>query len=419
MKKRMISLILGVWMLFALGIAGYAAPAGVVDISGKQENGELQVTVSIHDVKLNVLEVYLAYDAKALTPIGGDEGVLEALQPAYDPWEDEGWMQTSAAKDEENGVIRCVVMADPEARNGDTLDSEGYLSVGEAPMELFRVRFAVQEGAQVYADSVHLGKSAGAENGIVIADGTAQGITGASSVRIDLGTTEKTPGGVGEGYFGGRPEPEPTQTPEPTGQPGSSGGTTGAAGNPGTQDTDPSAPAEDFTDITNHWAKASIEKLVSAGVIRGYGDGTFRPNASLTRAELCSVLAAYFGLPETESLDAGFTDCTAHWAVRYINAAQAAGLVSGIGGGAFAPDRAVTRQEFVTILSRAAKLEGGSADFTDREEIASWAEPHVAAAVAAGLITGYPDGSFRPNNGVTRAEMCTVLAQMTRAAVET
>lgn len=415
MKKRISSLLLGIWMLLTLGVpAMAAAPAGAVSIRGGQAGDELTVTVSVRDLKMNVLELYVAYDAARLTPMEEGGTVLEALQAEYAPWTDEGWMQLRGEQDRENGVIRCLVMADPAAADLGTLDSEGYLNAGSTAVPLFTIRFRVEAGAQVYGDSVHLGKSTGAPTGIVIADGSVRGITEASVVSVDLGVSDTTPGGVAEGYFGGRPAEDPGNSGASggTGTSGNAGGTvvTGPTTDPGTGT--PETPAAAFPDITGHWAKASIEKLVAAGAVSGYEDGTFRPNAALTRGEFCAVLARYFGLEPNAGAAAGFTDSATHWAAGYIGAAYASGLVSGIGNGRFAPDESINREALVTILARAAKVTGGTLSFTDSGEISDWAAGPVAAAVQAGLISGYPDGSFRPYNQVTRGEMCTVLALM-------
>lgn len=415
MKKRISSLLLGIWMLMTLGMPGMAAErAGSVSIRGVQTGEELTVTVSVRELKMNVLELYVAYDARRLTPVEDGGGVLKALQASYDPWTEEGWMQLRGEQDRENGVIRCLVMADPAAADLGMLDSEGYLNAGSTALPLFTIRFRVEAGAQVYGDSVHLGKSTGAPTGIVIADGSVRGITEASVVNVDLGISDTTPGGVAEGYFGGRPAEEPGNSGASgnTGTTGNAGGTvvTGPVTDPGAGT--PETPVAVFPDITGHWAKGSIEKLVAAGAVSGYEDGTFRPNAALTRGEFCVVLARYFGLSANTAACAGFTDCESHWAAGYIGAAYAAGLVSGVGNGRFAPDESINREALVTILARAAKVTGGSLTFTDSGEISEWAAGPVAAAVQAGLIAGYPDGSFGPHKEVTRGEMCTVLAQM-------
>ena len=95
----------------------------------------------------------------------------------------------------------------------------------------------------------------------------------------------------------------------------------------------------------------------------------------------------------------------------YIAAAVEAGLVRGYEDGTFRPERAVTREEAITILARGLGLPEPSGEmpgFADASEISPWAAESVASAVSAGLVRGYPDNTFRPGRTVTRAE-CAVL----------
>ncbi len=108
----------------------------------------------------------------------------------------------------------------------------------------------------------------------------------------------------------------------------------------------------DFVDVNeDDWFNNAVSTLTNAGIISGYEDGTFRPNASITRAELVKIAVAFYDA-ETEA-EADFTDTDGHWADRFIDAAYGLGFVSGYEDGSFQPDKAVTRAEAMKIINRA------------------------------------------------------------------
>lgn len=111
-----------------------------------------------------------------------------------------------------------------------------------------------------------------------------------------------------------------------------------------------------------------------------------------------------------------FADTAGHWAESRIQEAVARGIVSGYPDGSFRPNGAVTRAEFAVMLTKGLKLSGSEAaasglNFTDRDSIRPWAQNAIVQALQAGIISGYEDGSFRPSRGVTRAEMMSMLAR--------
>lgn len=164
-----------------------------------------------------------------------------------------------------------------------------------------------------------------------------------------------------------------------------------------------------------YWAASSIATLLGAQVISGYPDGTFRPDAAVTRAEFAKMLDLTLGVaPATTAAGAAtsFADVPAGaWYAPYVAAAAGAGLMDGVSATSFAPDATMTREQMAVALQRALKLSGGGAlTFTDAASIDSWAQAGVAAAVAAGYMAGFPDGSFRPLAPTTRAQAAQVLA---------
>lgn len=108
--------------------------------------------------------------------------------------------------------------------------------------------------------------------------------------------------------------------------------------------------SNDFTDVAEgDWYNNAISTLTNVGVINGYPDGTFRPNASITRAEIVKIAVSFFEFVEEN--DRLFSDVEGHWAEAYIAAAAEKGLVNGYPDGSFKPDRNVTRAEAVTIIN--------------------------------------------------------------------
>ncbi|GIP30807.1 S-layer homology domain-containing protein [Paenibacillus sp. J2TS4] len=116
-----------------------------------------------------------------------------------------------------------------------------------------------------------------------------------------------------------------------------------------------------------------------------------------------------------------FTDIAGYWAENYIRSAAAKGIVSGYPDGTFKPNNPVTRAEFTVMLAGNLKLEGQGAAlaFTDNDQIGRWAKQAVAQAVEAGIIDGYNDGSFRPNNRITRVEMAAMIARVLKQQLNT
>ncbi len=167
-----------------------------------------------------------------------------------------------------------------------------------------------------------------------------------------------------------------------------------------------------------YWAAPAIGSLLAAGVVSGFPDGTFRPGEAVTRAEFVKMLDLVLGL-KVAGGQTPFTDVAAGaWYAPYVAAAVGDGLVEGTSPTTFSPDAPLTRQEMAVLLARALKLSATAAlHFSDDGQIAGWALPGVEAAVAGGLMAGYPDGSFLPEVAATRAEAAQVLANAIAAMV--
>ncbi len=165
----------------------------------------------------------------------------------------------------------------------------------------------------------------------------------------------------------------------------------------------------EFTDISGHWARASIQRLAQAKVISGYPDHTYRPDARISRAEFTVILVKALKLVPTNGRI--FDDTAQHWAKNSIATAQAYGIVNGYSSTEFGPDEKITREQMAVMITKAANLQAAADGkvFADSDSIADWAKDSIAAVSARGLMNGYPDGNFKPQANATRAETARVL----------
>lgn len=184
-----------------------------------------------------------------------------------------------------------------------------------------------------------------------------------------------------------------------------------------------------FGDLDKHWAKTYADRLVGMNVIRGFGDGTFRPEDTVTRAQFAKMLADALGLEATEQkATLADQESIPAWASDAVHAAMQAGIIKGYseqGAILFKPEQTITRAEMSVMIARALKymqqeyganlatLDGQSAPtFADQATIPSWAVDAVNEAVANGIIQGYGNGSFRSGGDATRAEAAVMLFKM-------
>ncbi|MET3849245.1 S-layer homology domain-containing protein [Paenibacillus sp. OAE614] len=167
-----------------------------------------------------------------------------------------------------------------------------------------------------------------------------------------------------------------------------------------------------FTDIRGHWAEETIQHLAGSGIVKGYPDGTFRPNRPITRAEFVSILTAV--LQWKPKADKVFIDTENHWARAAISTAYANGMIRGYDSNTFVPDQPITREQMAVMAANALHLENtkSTPSFTDGDRISQWAKNAVASAVERGILTGYPDRTVKPQVQATRAEAVTVIKKI-------
>ncbi len=161
-------------------------------------------------------------------------------------------------------------------------------------------------------------------------------------------------------------------------------------------------------------------RLLHRKYISGYTDGTFKPDNNMARSEVSAIFARILsGYDEGNltSTKTSFNDvASGDWFSKYIARLSETGIIKGYDDGTFKPDNPITRAEFATMCVRfyesdAGKIKNAKSDFTDVSS-GHWAKDFIDKAAKQGFITGYPDGSYKPDNNITRAEVVTVINRM-------
>ncbi|QSX05263.1 S-layer homology domain-containing protein [Sedimentibacter sp. zth1] len=163
--------------------------------------------------------------------------------------------------------------------------------------------------------------------------------------------------------------------------------------------------AFDFCDVEGNWANDLINKWVDKDLIKGYSDGTFRPNDKISRAEFVKLINSSLDFTEIENIN--FNDVNENdWFYKEIQIAKKSGYINGISVTKFAPLKPITREQAISILVRISKLEeNNNVDiFSDNNQISSWAIGEIGAAAEVGFVEGYNDKTLRPRNNLSRAE---------------
>ncbi len=182
-----------------------------------------------------------------------------------------------------------------------------------------------------------------------------------------------------------------------------------------------STSASTLSDIQEHWAKTAISEFIASGLASGYPDGTFRPENQISRAEFISLANRVFSFDQEGQIN--FTDVsTEDWFATEVKKAVAAGYISGYPDGTFYPRSGVSRQEAATMMATIKGLDredarSASNAFIDNDEIGDWARGAVNAVNSAQIMRGYPDQSFKPGKLLTRAESIILLKAASGTAI--
>ena len=207
-----------------------------------------------------------------------------------------------------------------------------------------------------------------------------------------------------------------------------------------------------FSDIQRHWAKAHISAAVRNGWMKGVSATRFEPDSPMTRAQAAVLLVRVLD-PDISAADAGdevaagaevqdvqmfadktvedspesnvtavsddsaFTDTAGHWAQREIEIAAEAGIIKGVGNNRFEPDKVLTREQMAVLLDRLLDDGSGSGSyspvsFTDVDPFEAWSYSAICRMTAADLIKGFPDGTFRPREAISRGQMAVLIERV-------
>lgn len=172
-----------------------------------------------------------------------------------------------------------------------------------------------------------------------------------------------------------------------------------------------SAAEPTYGDTAGHWAEASIERWSGYGIIQG-SNGKFDPDGQLTCAQLATILARLLKLPAAK--DAGFIDNPADaWYYDAINRCAAAGILKGNGDGTVTPNASITRERAMVMLARALGIEPLSrpdlSKYADVAQVSPYAQGYLAALIEAGIVGGVTADRLAPQDNITRAATVTIL----------
>jgi beta-glucanase (GH16 family) len=170
--------------------------------------------------------------------------------------------------------------------------------------------------------------------------------------------------------------------------------------------------AQGQNDLSGHWAETELKKWVEKGILKGYPDGTIRPNATITRAEFVALIDRICNY--VEKSPNVFKDVEPQkWYADVISKVVAAEIIKGDDSGRFRPNDPISRQEAGVIFAKVFNLESANKNvlnkFSDSAEIAEWSEDALSAMVEKGYLIGRKNNRIAPNDYLTRAECVKII----------
>ncbi|MFB5679161.1 OmpL47-type beta-barrel domain-containing protein [Paenibacillus terreus] len=230
------------------------------------------------------------------------------------------------------------------------------------------------------------------------------------SVRTDTNPSVGSGGGGGGGGGGGRttvieepsaPIPAPVKLQMPIDMVDS--------------ETD-SGNEKTFVDIDKTFSRDKVKYLAAIGVVEGTTESTFEPNRAVTRAEYMAMMVRALKLPEASETELTFKDIDSRgWYVSELRTAIAYVVARGFSQNIFAPDAVINREQASKMIGNALQelpRRKISKVYKDENGISVWAKDEVMGLTQESLVKGYPDGTFRPKNNVTRAEAAEMIYNM-------
>jgi hypothetical protein len=177
-----------------------------------------------------------------------------------------------------------------------------------------------------------------------------------------------------------------------------------------------------FSDVSGNWAESYIAKAASLGLVEGY-NGQYRPNDSMTRAELVTILWRASGCP-APTTESSFTDLTQTWYLDAVAWAEETGVINGVGHDRFSPSGEVTREQLVTILHRLAGTPTGmealltgvyDSQYSDSSEVSTWAKAALYWSIYSEIYCGETSTSvgqtLAPAAAASRAQIAVMMVR--------
>ena len=171
-----------------------------------------------------------------------------------------------------------------------------------------------------------------------------------------------------------------------------------------------------FIDLENNWAQSYILNLAQKGYVSGFPDKRFLPNGRLTRAQAATLLVKVLGL-EKEAGSGTFADTVGHWAEKQISITKQYGIFAGYSDNLFYPEKNITREEFAVVCDKVL-YSPDTVNFSQKiysdvsPETNPWSNKSIVLLSTNNIISGYPDGSFKPGNTISRAEAVRIISSM-------
>ncbi len=183
----------------------------------------------------------------------------------------------------------------------------------------------------------------------------------------------------------------------------------------------PSSPVSVNASAVPSYAQPYLDKLAQWDILKGDETGDLRANDSITRAEFAAMINRSYGFNELGTLD--YSDVPPDsWYADDISIAQHAGYFTGTSDKTANPEDELTREQAMVLLGKSGRLDeipGEVTEFTDGRDFSNWGKGYAKAAVKQGIVTGYPDGTFKPKSPISRAEMSCLLCKALGTLINT
>ncbi|MDG0814153.1 S-layer homology domain-containing protein [Cohnella rhizosphaerae] len=168
-----------------------------------------------------------------------------------------------------------------------------------------------------------------------------------------------------------------------------------------------------FADVqAGSWSAQAIQVAQQLGIVRGRSDGGFHGSDPITRAEFVAMVAKALHLDRASDEGSIYSDTKGHWAEPAIDVLTAAGVVEGVGNGAFKPNQQISRAEISAILARLMVLDQTAEEINFPDTTYSWARAYIEQMAGADIVRGLDDGKFYPGAAATREQAVTMILRM-------